>query len=345
MIRSFWLVAGLALVGCGKHPGSYTTSGEAAQGDASAAITKADALWAQRVDEGKLQEAIAAYEAVLTEDATNRHAMHRLTRALYFWGTAFTDEKEQKIERLGRAIESGTRCIGLNEQIRTAIEAGDKEKEAVVHATKDDVPCLYWTASALGQWGRANGISRTLKHLPTVRAYMTKIDELDPSFFSHGPARYWGAYYAALPSFAGQDLEKSGVEFASSVEASPHYLGTRFLRAEIWAVATGDLAQFDEDIVTIVGADPDAKPEADVTPENVKTIEAARTLFEKRSELFSRKSIEEAGDPPTLPAAYTPPPEPEAPTEDDPGMSEGQEPDGESDQTAQGSDSTESNEN
>ena len=36
-----------------------------------------------------------------------------------------------------------------------------------------------------------------------------RVEELQPDYFYGAVYRYWGAYYAGLPSFAGQDLDRS----------------------------------------------------------------------------------------------------------------------------------------
>ncbi len=287
----------LAAAACGgKHPGTYAPTAAPTESSAteSADLQRADALWAERADEGKLQEALKAYEAAHQADPGNRHALIRLTRGYYLWGDAFTEDKDTKVERWGKAIEYGTKCISLNEDVARQIAQGAKEKDAIQAATKDDVGCIYWTATALGKWGKIQSLSKTLKHLPTVKAYVAKVEELDPSYYHYGPARYWAAYYAALPSFAGQDLDKSAEYFDAAIKAAPYYLPTRILRAEYWAVATQDVKQFDEDIAYVLEADPDARPEADVTPENILEQKKARALQAKRHELFDKKAIEEA---------------------------------------------------
>ena len=302
-----WLVAGLLLAaGCGKSPGAYT-SAAVSETESSAAVAKADGLWAQRLDEAKLEESIRAYEAALAEEGPSLHVLQRLVRAWYFWGDAFTDDKDVQIERYEKAIEYGKQCLGTNEAFAAAIEGGEKEKDAVVHAKADDVPCLYWTATALGKWGVAMGISRTLKHIPTVKAYMTKVQELDGTYYNHGPDRYWGAYYAKLPSFAGRDFEQSATHLAASIEGAPHYLPTRVIRAADLAVGTGDLAMFDEDILHVLAANPNQVPAADVMPENVRDMEKARALWAKRSELFDKDTLAAAGPAPELPDPYQAP--------------------------------------
>lgn len=296
-MRRLALLLAIGLTACGgKHPGSYSSAGATEQGTSdSAAIEAADALWAERADEARLQEAIKAYESVHAADPGNRHALVRLTRAWYLWGDAFTQDKEAKVERWGKSIEYGTKCISLNPDVGSQIAQGAKEKDAIQAAKKEDAGCIYWTATALGKWGKIQSLSKTLKHLPTVKAYVSKVEELDPSYFHYGPARYWAAYYAALPSFAGQDLDKSAEYFDAAINAAPFYLATRVLRAEYWSVSTQNVAQFDEDIAFVLGADPDMKPEADVTAENVLEIEKAKALKAKRHELFDKKALEAAG--------------------------------------------------
>ena len=295
MSRMFLM--GLLLAGCGgKHPGTYDAGASAAKvaGASTGALDAAEAAWAERDDEDRLKEALAQYEEVIVADPSNRQALERLTRGWYFWGDAFTDDKDQKIERWGKAIEWGTKCLSLNEEFAQAIADGKKEKDAVGVATRADVPCLYWTATALGKWGKAQSLSKTLRHLPTVKAYVSRTEELDPSFFNYGPARYWGAYYSALPSFAGRDFDKSAEYFAASIEGAPYYLATRVLRAEMLAVGTGDVALFDADLAHVLEADPDARPEAGVTAENVKEQQKAKALMAQRAELFDKKSLEAA---------------------------------------------------
>jgi len=287
----FILITGL--LACGKHPGTYQTAASTgAEGAAAAQITAANELWEQRSDEEKLTAAIAKYEEAHGVDPANRHSLVRLTRSYYFWGDAFTDDADLKLERWGKAIEYGTKCIALNPEVTNRINAGEKEKDAIQSATKDDVPCIYWTSSALGKWAKAQSLSKTLKFLPTVKAYMSKTEELDSTYYFYGPARYWGAYYSALPSFAGQDLDKSADYFAASLSAAPNYFGTRVLRAEYLTVLTGDVATFTSDLDFVINGDPNV--EAAVAAENGKEQEKAKALLARMNELFDKKTLEEA---------------------------------------------------
>ena len=299
MRSPFTLIILGALAGCAKSSSPVTpvaaTEG-AGSGDAAALIEAADALWPERADEEKLKEILDKYQAAFNADPKNGHVLVRLTRGWYFYGDAFSDDKDTKVERWGKALEYGNACIALNDDVASQLASGNKPADAIGAAVRDDVGCIYWSATALGKWGKIQSLSKTLKHLPTVKAYVAKAEELDPTYYHYGPARYWAAYYSALPSFAGQDYEKSASFFDAAIEAAPYYLPTRVLRAEYLAVGTQNVKMFDDDLAFVIAADPDMNPEAGITAENIKDIDKAKSLVEKRHELFDRQTIEKAAN-------------------------------------------------
>lgn len=242
-------------------------------------------LWNGRVDPDTLQRALAAYEAQVQANPADREALGKLVRGWYFFGDAFTDDVPTKLERWEKAIGYGNTCLALNTEYKARLDGGEKEKDIAGTGKLEDVPCLYWTSTALGKWAKAQSLSLTLKHLPTVKAYMTQVEALDPTYFNYGPARYWGAYNAALPSFAGKDLVKSEEYFKASIEGAPDYLATRVLRAEMLDVQKQDLKQFEEDLNFVINADPGKL--AECKPENTKEQEKAKKLLAKKDELFA----------------------------------------------------------
>jgi hypothetical protein len=277
---------------CGKHPGAYEAAAVKASSNDDPVISEANALWEERGDEANLKQALAKYEEAHASNPGDRHTLVRLTRGWYFYGDGFTDDKDLKLERWAKSIEYGAKCLALNQGFADKIAAGEKEKDAVAEATNDEVPCLYWTSTSLGKWAKAQSLSKTLKFLPTVKAYMSKTEELDPTYYNYGPSRYWGAYYAALPSFAGQDLDKSEQYFAASIDGAPDYLPTRALRAEYLWVLRDNVKGFEEDLNHVINADPNGLPAT--LAENTIEQGKAKALLTKKSELFSKKALEEA---------------------------------------------------
>lgn len=258
-----------------------------------AAVAAADALWAQRVDQGKLREALTAYEAIASTETSSRYVLGQLTRGWYFLGDAHLTDKAQKIEAWAKAMSFGEKCMANSADYQTRIQGGEKQKDAATSLLKDDVPCAYWYATALGKWAKIQGIAKALANLPTVKAYIGRVEELEPTFFYYGPARYWGAYYAVLPSFAGQDFARSGQYFQASIDGAPNYLPTRGLRAENLAVKTQDVKLFRADLKAILAFDVTTAP--DVQPENTLEQAKAKALLAQEGELFDAAVIAAAG--------------------------------------------------
>lgn len=291
--KSLVLGTTLLLAACGKSPAAYeAASAPAATATADdgasleAVLAEGAALFAERVDEAKLKEAMAAYEKALALDPNNRTALLHLTRGWYFHGDTQLSDKDAKIAVWEKAIAYGKRCLALNPTFAQRVQ-NEPEKDAIAAATKDDAPCIYWLASALGKWGRIQGIAKVLGQLPTVKAYISKVEELDPEYFHYGPARYWGAYYSSS-SFTRDD-EKSRAYFQASVDGAPYYLPTRGLRAEQFAVMTKDFPLFAEDVKFILAFDPTSF--AELTPENTLEQKKAQALWDRRNELFDAEAV------------------------------------------------------
>ena len=84
---------------------------------------------------------------------------------------------------------------------------------------------------------------------------------MGPEYFYGATGRYYGAYYSALPSFAGQDLERSRKEFDTVIAKHPDHFGNRVLLAEYWAVKSQDRALFEEQLNMVLNGDPNSIPE------------------------------------------------------------------------------------
>lgn len=288
-MRAFVLFL-LLTVGCGKQIGSYEVApvpqAPVAVDAKTALLTEADALWEERGDKAKLQAALAKYEQLYGMDATDRHVAGRLLRGWYFLGDGHETEKDAQIAAWATAIEWGKKCLAINADFTARLAKGDEdEATAAVAFTKDDVPCLYWTSSALGKWAKSSGLTTTLRHLPTVKAYMARVGEVDAPYYFNGPDRYWGAYYAAIPSFAGQDLNKSKEYFDKAIAANPAFLGNYVLLAENWATKTQNGTEFDALLKKVIEADAGAIPE--IRPEAEAEKRKAAVLVARRGDFFA----------------------------------------------------------
>jgi tetratricopeptide (TPR) repeat protein len=280
-------VAVLALAACAPKQRDNFDVAETPADPAPTAPERAegDALWEERADRDKLATALAKYEIAMSADPRDRHIGERLTRGWYFLGDAYETEDGARIAAWDQSIAWGKRCLAINPQISALLAKGDEtDATAVRAATIEDVPCLFWTATALGRWSLLKGPAATLAHVATVKAYITRVDDLDPDFYYRAADRYWGVYYATIPSFAGRDLEKSKQYFDSALEHAPGFVGTKVLLAEYWAVETKDRATFETSLNDVLAADENALPE--IRPEVLAEKRKAAALLAREKELF-----------------------------------------------------------
>lgn len=256
-----------------------------ANADASAA---ADAKWAERTDAANIRAAIAEWEKVAAADPGNAEVLVSLTRAHYFLADGYLraekDEKEY-LKVMDKGVKWGEKAMVVSSpEFQKAMADGKKFPEAVKLVGKEGVPAMYWYASSLGKWAKKKGFAVLLGQKDNVKATMDRCLELDPTFYHGGPHRYFGAYYAIAPAFAGGDLEKSKVHFKKSLEIAPDFVGTKVLWAGELAVKTQDEETFDALIAEIEAAKEDAIPE--VMPELRVEKQKAAELKAQRSDLF-----------------------------------------------------------
>src|SRR5690606_27343763 len=113
---------------------------------------------------------------------------------------------------------------------------------------------------------------------------MTRALELDRYYFFAGPDRYFGAFFAIAPSYAGGDLERSRQHFDESIRREPNYLGTHVLLAAEWAVKAQNRQVFEDSLRLVIDADANSLEGAE--PENRVEQRKAAELIAQIDELF-----------------------------------------------------------
>jgi tetratricopeptide (TPR) repeat protein len=294
------MLACAATIGCGSGreaawnttPETTTTQNQsaAAATQRSTVIEEGTALWGERIEEAKLVQAIRKWEQAAEMDPSDHEHWVRLARAYYFLadGHMSFDEarKDEMIATFEKGIEAAERAlIALSPDFAQRMRAGTRIEEAIAVLDASAVPALYWRSSNMGKWGIAKGFATVLSYKDEIRAVMARCLELDATYFYHGPHRYFGAFYARIPAFAGGDLEKSKQHFDAALAAAPDYLGTRTLYAEFYAVKSQNRQVFDEMLDAVIAADVSTLAE-DIRPENTIEQRRAQALKAKADELF-----------------------------------------------------------
>lgn len=277
-------------VGCAGRKAAWKDGegdkGAAAGTETSALIAKGDEQWAKRTDPAAIRAAVAEWEKAAAVEPKNMELLVRLTRGYYFLADGYLRGNEKEyLEIMDKAVKWGEKAmIAASPEFEAKMREGGKIPEAVKLVPKEGVPAMYWYASALGKWAKMKGFAVLLGQKDNVKATMDRCLELEPTFYYGGPHRYFGAFYAVAPAFAGGDLEKSKVHFNKSLEISPTYVGTKVLWAAELSTKQQDEDTFEALLSEVLAAPDDAIPE--LTPEIIVEKGKAKELLANQDDLF-----------------------------------------------------------
>ncbi len=282
------LLAPLALTsGCKTYKSGLsgsTTSGAAAAEAGS--FEEIQQMWNDDRDSAEdLDAIITKLEAFTATNADHQEALTLLSRALYFRADGFTEDVEEKKALWERGVTVGEAAMAADPAFKARIDKGDKPSDAVFALQKDDQMAIYWTATNLGKWARASGFSTLVKYKGYVAKMMTHCLDLDETSYYAGPVRYWGAFYAVAPGFAGGDMNKSREFFEKAKGMNPEAFSTYVLYADTYAVKTQDRELFDSLLKYVLETPSDVIPE--LIPEQDVEKKKAQALMDSASEKFA----------------------------------------------------------
>lgn len=248
----------------------------------------AESHWEQRGERAELEKAIAIWEKIIEERGEHGPTLVMLSRGYYLLGDGYmrlAGEKDAMLTTLEKGVEYGERAMmAMSPSFAEKVRAEEKVEDAVSVMGKEGMPAVYWYSSNLGKFAAEKGFTTQLFYKDRIVAVMGRVLELDPTFFHAAPHRYFGAFYAKAPSFAGGDMAKSKQHFETSISMAPEYLGTKVLFAEYYAVKEDDRELFTRLIDEVVAAD--AKAEPSLVAENTIEQRKAKALKAKVDEFF-----------------------------------------------------------
>ncbi|MCX4247313.1 TRAP transporter TatT component family protein [Paraliomyxa miuraensis] len=254
--------------------------------DVAALVAKGDESWGKRSDPQAIRTALAEWEKAANADPKNLDVLVKLTRGYYFLADGYLRDKDKEyLDTMDKAVKWGEKAmVAASPEFDAKMRDGGKIPDAVKVVPKEGVPAMYWYASALGKWAKKKGFAVLLGQKDNVKATMDRCLELEPDYFYGGPHRYFGAFYAVAPAFAGGDLEKSKVHFNKSLEIAPSYVGTKVLWAAELSTKEQDEDTFEKLLNEVLAAPDDSIPE--LRPEIMVEKAKAKELLAQQGDLF-----------------------------------------------------------
>lgn len=287
------IILGLVLItaGCAaKRQAGWQIEMEKGAGNVQALLEKADALWEQRGDQAKLEEAIKTYEEVIKVDPQNLEVLTKLSRAYYLLADGYLEggDVEKQLETYNKGAQYGEMAMALDPEFKKRVDAGAKIEDAIQVLDSKYIGAIYWSASNLGKWAKKKGFLTLLKYKDKARKMIQKVLEMDENFFYGAPHRYFGAYYALAPSFAGGDLKKSEEHFRRSLEIAPNYIGTWVLKADTLDVKLQDKELYRKDLEKALSIPAESIPEL-LPEQNAEKRKAQRFLDDIENRFIEKK--------------------------------------------------------
>lgn len=245
---------------------------------------QARAAWSKRHLKSELLKAIDAYESLASSSPNDKETLVYLTRSYYLLADAHTDEEEKKMELWEIGAMWGDRAMATDETFNRMVRSGEKITDAINTLGRDYVPAIYWTAANLGKWAKLSSVTTQLKLKAQITTMIERIQALAPDYFHGAIYRYWGAYYAVAPGFAGGSMAKSKKNFKLAFEQAPEYLGSFVLYAEAYATRQGDKKDFVRKLNYVLKRE--IEKNSDIRAENIIEKRKAKKMLDRMEQFF-----------------------------------------------------------
>jgi TRAP transporter TatT component family protein len=133
---------------------------------------------------------------------------------------------------------------------------------------------LYLDAVCSATWARMQGFTPLIERRDELVAELTRVAELAPDLDGAGAERELGALHAALPAYAGGDLDKARRHLEAALQRAPGDARNRIVLARTVAVKSQDRALFEEQLHAAEKSDDPA------------LVAEAQALLARESDLF-----------------------------------------------------------
>jgi hypothetical protein len=245
------LIGAVAASACSVRTIAVRTTADAVSHGIPAFYEESDPDLAKSAMPGQLK----LLEVLLRNDPGNRQLLAALAEG--YAGYAFLFLEDNAPDRAAglykRAADYGLRLLNPSADFDAWLD----------DTTGEDVPGLYWTASAWAGWANLDSSNPdALAAVSKAEKMMSRVLVLDAGFQYGGADAFFGVLHSARPVIAGGDPAKGKEHFLRAFSYSNgNFLPAKLLYMKYYAVTVIDEELFRGLHDEIVEADPDALPE------------------------------------------------------------------------------------
>lgn len=248
-----------------------------------------DELWAKRGEEDGLRAFLDELESRSAKDSSDLNALVWLSRGYYLMGDAYvgyeSDVRETLLATFTKGLDYGMQAMRMiDPSFATAVDSGRAVEDATGELTEASLGAIYWYAVNLGKFAGNKDFPTLLFYKEQIKQLMDRALALNELYFHGAFHRYFGAYYAKAPAFAGGDMDKSKYHFDRALEIEPNYLATRVLVADYYAKKTEDTDLYERQLQKVLDTDPKALPAVEI--ENRLEQRKAKKMLENMDDVF-----------------------------------------------------------
>lgn len=228
-------------------------------------------------------------EVFLKNDPGNQRLLSLLAEGYTSFALGFVEDQSpaRASELYHRAFGFGLRALQSDGLFQKGPDIPlDRFKDELQRADRDQLPALFWTASAWANFINLNKSDvQAVAQLPKVQAMMERVLELDSTYYYGGAHLFLGIYYASRPRILGGDPEKARQHFEACLRINKgKFLLAKLFYAQYYCVQTQNRELFHKLLNEILNEAADILPEQRLANEIARR--KAKLLLEKEDELF-----------------------------------------------------------
>jgi hypothetical protein len=158
----------------------------------------------------------------------------------------------------------GMRILKKNKKLRMTVDKDMQGFQKVMAKfKKGDMDAVFWTAFS---WGSLINLKKddpmAITELGYVEAMMSRVVEVNPTFFYGSPYLFYGVYYASRPTLLGGNPDKAKEYFDQATQVTKgRFLMAKTLKAQFYAVQIQDRALFQQLLGEVQATDANILPD------------------------------------------------------------------------------------